>query len=75
MAATRFVSSKERALGARGAELAEAIVGQIEQSQSLDGFAQALGSLVSRVLQPGKLKDLVSGTWMGHPAHPMLALK
>ena len=72
MSATRSMSSGERALGARNAELAEAIVGQIEQSQALDAFAHALGSLVSRVLAPGSVKDLLSGTWMGHPAHPML---
>jgi nitrite reductase/ring-hydroxylating ferredoxin subunit/uncharacterized membrane protein len=62
----------ERALGARGADLAEGIIGQIEQSQALDAFAQSVASLVSRVLQPGRLKDLLSGTWMGHPVHPML---
>ena len=65
-------AGQERALGAGAAEVAEGIIGQIEQSQALDAFAQTLGSLVSKVLQPGKLKDLVSGTWMGHPAHPML---
>jgi nitrite reductase/ring-hydroxylating ferredoxin subunit/uncharacterized membrane protein len=63
---------RERALGARAADLADGLVGQIEQSKALDAFAQTLGALVSRVLRPGKLKDLVSGTWMGHPAHPML---
>ncbi len=63
-------AGQERALGARGADLAEGIVGQIEQSQALDAFAQTVASLVSKVLQPGKLKDLLSGTWMGHPAHP-----
>jgi nitrite reductase/ring-hydroxylating ferredoxin subunit/uncharacterized membrane protein len=63
---------QERALGARSADLGEGIIGQIEQSRALDAFAQTLGSLVSKVLQPGKLKDLVSGTWMGHPVHPML---
>jgi nitrite reductase/ring-hydroxylating ferredoxin subunit/uncharacterized membrane protein len=62
----------ERALGARSADLAEGVVGQIEQSQALDALAQGVASLVSRVLQPGRLKDLLSGTWMGHPAHPML---
>ncbi|MFN2591951.1 MAG: Rieske 2Fe-2S domain-containing protein [Candidatus Dormibacteria bacterium] len=83
MAATRFVSSlgmfseavtggQERALGSRGADLAEGMIGQIEQSQALDALAQTVGSLVSKVLPPGKLKDLVSGTWLGHPAHPML---
>ena len=34
-------AGRERALGARGADLAEGIVGQIEQSQALDAFARA----------------------------------
>ncbi|MEA2503630.1 MAG: hypothetical protein QOG36_673, partial [Actinomycetota bacterium] len=56
MAARRFISwfgafsamiaggghGQQRALGARGADAAEAIVGQIEQSQALDAFAQNL---------------------------------
>src|SRR5258708_7466651 len=63
---------QDHALGARGADVAEAVVTLIEQSKALDALGQTVGSLVSSVLQPGKVKDLVSGTWMGHPAHPML---
>lgn len=61
-----------RAFGARGADIAAAVIGRIERCQALDSLAQSLGGLVSTVLQPGKAKDLISGTWMGHPAHPML---
>src|SRR2546426_9676054 len=62
----------ERALGSRAADVAEAIVHQIQQSPALDSLAQKVGSAVGKRLQPGKLKDLASGTWMGHPAHPPL---
>lgn len=62
----------ERALGGQGADMAAAIIRKIELSHILDAFAQSLGGLISTVLQPGKAKDLISGTWMGHPVHPML---
>jgi nitrite reductase/ring-hydroxylating ferredoxin subunit len=37
----------------------------------LDAIGNALGSLADR-LQPGRVKDLLSGTWQGHPLHPVL---
>jgi nitrite reductase/ring-hydroxylating ferredoxin subunit len=50
-------------------ELAERIEG-IEQ---LDGAGEALKSLVDRYVPPrSDLKDLLSGTWLGHPLHPVL---
>jgi nitrite reductase/ring-hydroxylating ferredoxin subunit/uncharacterized membrane protein len=33
---------------------------------------KALGSAFGRLVRPGRLKDLLSGAWMAHPAHPML---
>lgn len=50
----------------------ESAVGRIEQAAWLDRAGQAMGSAVGRVLHPGRMKDLLSGTWLGHPAHPML---
>ncbi len=38
----------------------------------LDRVAKPLSSEVSSVIGHGTLKDLLSGTWMGHPLHPML---
>ncbi len=61
-----------RAMGSQVADLADGVVGSLERSKSLDAFAQALGGVFSKVVQPGKVKDLLSGTWMGHAAHPML---
>jgi nitrite reductase/ring-hydroxylating ferredoxin subunit/uncharacterized membrane protein len=37
----------------------------------LDAVADAVGPLVERI-GPGSLKDLLSGTWQGHPLHPVL---
>ncbi len=50
-------------------ELAE----RIEGIQQLDGAGKALKSLVDRYVPPGsELKDVLSGTWLGHPLHPLL---
>src|SRR5918994_7489068 len=46
---------------------------RIEEIQQLDGAAEALKSLVDRYVPPrSELKDLLSGTWLGHPLHPVL---
>jgi nitrite reductase/ring-hydroxylating ferredoxin subunit/uncharacterized membrane protein len=53
--------------GAR--ELAERI-GELKQ---LDGAAAMLKSVVDRYIPPkSEVKDLLSGTWLGHPLHPTL---
>jgi len=44
----------------------------IDDARPLDRLAEPLGKAVGAVLKPGALKDLLSGTWLGHPAHPML---
>jgi nitrite reductase/ring-hydroxylating ferredoxin subunit/uncharacterized membrane protein len=50
-------------------ELAE----RIEGIQQLDGAGRALKSLVDRYIpERSELKDLLSGTWLGHPVHPVL---
>ncbi len=53
-------------------QLLEAAVRRIQRSQALDGVGRALATGFSSVVRPGALKDLLSGTWLGHPAHPML---
>jgi nitrite reductase/ring-hydroxylating ferredoxin subunit len=46
---------------------------RIEELQQLDGAGEALKSLVDRYIPPRtELKDLLSGTWLGHPLHPVL---
>jgi nitrite reductase/ring-hydroxylating ferredoxin subunit/uncharacterized membrane protein len=50
-------------------ELAERI-GEFKQ---LDGLGEMLKSLVDRYIPPkSEVKDLLSGTWLGHPLHPAL---
>ncbi len=45
---------------------------RIEELSALDGPAQAVSSLVSKALPPGPAKDAASGSWLGHPLHPLL---
>lgn len=37
----------------------------------LDSVAERIGPIVGR-LETGPLKDLLSGTWLGHLLHPVL---
>jgi nitrite reductase/ring-hydroxylating ferredoxin subunit/uncharacterized membrane protein len=39
---------------------------------ALDGPASRLGKLARSVIPPGPVKDALSGTWLGHPLHPVL---
>jgi len=46
---------------------------RIEEIEQLDGAGKLLKSLVDRYVPPRtELKDLLSGTWLGHPLHPVL---
>ena len=44
----------------------------LESSGLLDRTAKWLTKAFARVVRPGALKDLLSGTWLGHPVHPIL---
>ena len=50
----------------------EPVVSQIESAEALDSPAKAIGKAVRDNLGGGPLKDGLSGTWLGHPVHPML---
>lgn len=43
-----------------------------ERSSLLDRLGRTLGNLFGRAVRPGRTKDLLAGTWLGHPLHPML---
>lgn len=45
---------------------------KLETAEVLDPLAEAVQSRVRAVIRPGRIKDLLSGTWMGHPLHPLL---
>ena len=51
---------------------AERVAKAIETSAFLDQPADAVAGAVSKVVRPGRLKDTLSGTALGHPAHPAL---
>lgn len=43
-----------------------------EDLAALDRPANALAGLVTRTVPDGAVKDLLSGTWLGHALHPLL---
>jgi nitrite reductase/ring-hydroxylating ferredoxin subunit/uncharacterized membrane protein len=44
-----------------------------EEISQLDGAGKMLKSLIDRFVPPRtEMKDLLSGTWLGHPLHPVL---
>jgi nitrite reductase/ring-hydroxylating ferredoxin subunit len=44
----------------------------IGEMDVLDRAATPLGKLAARLIPPGSRKDALSGTWLGHPLHPVL---
>jgi nitrite reductase/ring-hydroxylating ferredoxin subunit/uncharacterized membrane protein len=50
----------------------ESLIAGIERARSLDAVGRKLGLAVANVVRPGRAKDLLAGTWLGHPVHPML---
>jgi hypothetical protein len=51
----------------------ETVADRIEQIEALDALAEPLQKGVRTVVpQQSALKDLLSGTWLGHPLHPPL---
>jgi len=45
---------------------------RLERLPALDGLARAVEGFWSRALPTGKARDVLHGTWLGHPLHPML---
>lgn len=50
----------------------EGLVERVEDAGSLDGVARVLAGLASPLFPAGKVKDVASGTPVGHPVHPVL---
>jgi nitrite reductase/ring-hydroxylating ferredoxin subunit/uncharacterized membrane protein len=48
-------------------------VAKLGQIEALDGLAGPAVKVVKQVVGHGTVKDLVSGTWLGHPLHPLLS--
>lgn len=45
---------------------------RIEKFEGLDAIAEPMGSAAKKLISRGRLKDLLSGTWLGHQLHPLL---
>lgn len=50
----------------------EPVVNQLESAEALDSAANSVGKFVRDSVGHGQLKEALSGTWLGHPVHPML---
>src|SRR6478752_2788499 len=57
---------------APSAELADRLSRKVGDIRELDVVAEPVAGAVRRVTSPRVLKDLLSGTWLGHPLHPLL---
>ncbi|MDP9386052.1 MAG: hypothetical protein M3P50_12660, partial [Actinomycetota bacterium] len=45
---------------------------RVHAAAPLDAPGKQIGKTVRSKLGPGAVKDLLSGTWLGHPLHPVL---
>jgi nitrite reductase/ring-hydroxylating ferredoxin subunit/uncharacterized membrane protein len=48
------------------------LVNRIGRFKQLDRLGAPVASKVNELVKPGRLKDLLSGTWVGHALHPVL---
>jgi len=48
------------------------ILTRLETARELDPVSDQLQEAVSAVVRPRRLRDLLHGTWLGHPLHPVL---
>jgi nitrite reductase/ring-hydroxylating ferredoxin subunit/uncharacterized membrane protein len=48
------------------------LVHRIGSFEPLDKVARPFARTVARLVQPRPVKDVLSGTWLGHPLHPLL---
>ncbi|HUR17771.1 MAG TPA: Rieske 2Fe-2S domain-containing protein [Acidimicrobiales bacterium] len=48
------------------------LTARLEQADWLDPVARPLSRTVAKVVSTAPVKSLLSGTWLGHPLHPLL---
>jgi len=53
-------------------EWSEPYVRALGRSEELDALGRWLSNTFYRFVRPGKVKDVLAGTWIAHPMHPML---
>src|SRR3954469_12424194 len=49
------------------------ILDRVADAAAIDKVAEPVRRVVQGALRPQALKDLLPGTWLGHPVHPVLA--
>jgi nitrite reductase/ring-hydroxylating ferredoxin subunit/uncharacterized membrane protein len=49
----------------------ERLLERLEQASELDATAKRIQAGVATAIGEGAVRDALSGTWLGHPAHPM----
>jgi hypothetical protein len=50
----------------------DALIHRIEHVDALDDGADAVASAVARVTHRPPVSNVVGGSWLGHPLHPVL---
>src|SRR6266508_4132951 len=50
----------------------EPVTRVLGRSQQLNRLGKWVGNTFHRLVGTGPVKDLLAGTWMGHPLHPLL---
>lgn len=48
------------------------LVRRVEQIEALDRRAEPLSRVIGPAVRPRAVRNLLSGTYVGHPLHPML---
>ncbi|HEV1998273.1 MAG TPA: Rieske (2Fe-2S) protein, partial [Candidatus Dormibacteraeota bacterium] len=56
----------------RSGKLLSEVVSGLEQSQVLDGFGDLVSGVVQKLTAPDTVKNLLSGSFLGHALHPVL---
>jgi nitrite reductase/ring-hydroxylating ferredoxin subunit len=51
-----------------------AALDRLSEVSSFDKPLESVRAAVNKVLRPQALKDVLHGTWLGHPLHPVLAM-
>ncbi|MCZ2806163.1 Rieske (2Fe-2S) protein [Modestobacter sp. VKM Ac-2983] len=50
------------------------VLDRLSEVSSFDTKLESARTAVNKVLQPQAFRDLLHGTWLGHPLHPILAM-
>lgn len=54
-----------------GMQILTRLLTRLEEARALDGVSDNIQSAVFAAIKPQRLRDLLHGTWLGHPLHPV----